>query len=147
MTLEAFESKWMRIATTNKLENKKSGNYERDVTGQKGIGRFAVRFLGKRLIVETVALDKKTGKKTKLSIDFDWEKIDKAENLNEAKIKFYLMAADDLDESGTTLKIKEMKYKSDFLYTKKLSTDLLKMASPYPTLESGGFKRVSNVKD
>src|SRR5258708_26750110 len=40
-----------------------------------------------------------------------------------------------------------MKYKSDFLYTKKLSTDLLKMASPYPTLESGGFKRVSNVKD
>src|SRR5258708_37196359 len=30
MTLEAFKSKWMRIATTNKLENKKSEKYERE---------------------------------------------------------------------------------------------------------------------
>ncbi len=46
MTETEFLTKWMEIATPDKQRNRRSRIYKRSVTGSKGIGRFAVRFLG-----------------------------------------------------------------------------------------------------
>jgi len=46
MTLADFVTKWMRIATSSKLAQELSLKYHRRLTGAKGIGRFAVRYLG-----------------------------------------------------------------------------------------------------
>src|SRR5260221_10230231 len=52
MTLDQFKNRWMRIATSQKIGERLSPNYRRRLTGQKGIGRFAVRFLGNNLHLE-----------------------------------------------------------------------------------------------
>src|SRR5260370_33746350 len=49
MTFDEFADNWMRIATYNKVENRVSRRYKRRLTGAKGIGRFAVRYLGSQL--------------------------------------------------------------------------------------------------
>jgi HSP90 family molecular chaperone len=55
MTEDDFKNKWMRIASSSKSLKAVSSRFKRKVTGEKGIGRFAVRFLGKALSLETVA--------------------------------------------------------------------------------------------
>src|ERR1700721_444916 len=57
MTLADFSTKWMRIATTSKIAQEFSPKYHRRLTGAKGIGRFAVRYLGDRLVLQSVAYD------------------------------------------------------------------------------------------
>ena len=81
MTLDDFEQRWMRIATGAKTDQRVSRQFGRRVTGQKGIGRFAVRFLGRMLTLDSVASDKKRGVKTRLSATFDWPRIDREHNL------------------------------------------------------------------
>ncbi len=49
MTWGEFSGKWMRIATASKLDEPVSRIYRRRLTGAKGIGRFAVRYLGDHL--------------------------------------------------------------------------------------------------
>src|ERR1035438_2692506 len=50
-----FTEKWMRIATDSKSRKPLSVKYNRVQTGEKGIGRFAVRFLGKNLTLTSIA--------------------------------------------------------------------------------------------
>ena len=47
MTLSEFKSAWMRIGTSAKEARTHTRLYQRPITGEKGIGRFAVRFLGR----------------------------------------------------------------------------------------------------
>src|SRR5687767_9533872 len=47
MTLSAFKGSWMRIGTSAKEDHPLSRVFQRVITGEKGIGRFAVRFLGR----------------------------------------------------------------------------------------------------
>src|SRR6266576_2690694 len=56
MTMEAVRRYWMRIGTTNKIEDDVSPKFGRRRTGAKGIGRFACRRLGRVLEIETCAL-------------------------------------------------------------------------------------------
>src|SRR5437879_1103156 len=49
MTLDRFSDGWMRIGTSSKEASSLSERYSRLITGEKGIGRFAVRFLGRSL--------------------------------------------------------------------------------------------------
>ena len=55
MTFEQVKKYWMRIATTNKVENNTSAIYGRPKSGAKGIGRFSCRRLGSRLRLQTTA--------------------------------------------------------------------------------------------
>lgn len=57
MTYDEFKNGWMRIGTSAKAGEHGSRLYGRVITGEKGIGRFAVRFLGTKLDLETVAYD------------------------------------------------------------------------------------------
>ena len=58
MTFEQVKKYWMRIATTNKVENNTSAIYGRPKSGAKGIGRFSCRRLGNKLRLQTTAKTK-----------------------------------------------------------------------------------------
>ncbi len=53
MNFEAIQKYWMRIATSNKLEQKVSRVFGRPLSGAKGIGRFSCRRLGNHLKIMT----------------------------------------------------------------------------------------------
>jgi len=141
MTESEFLEKWMNIATPDKLRTKESRKYKRKVTGSKGIGRFAVRFLGLHLQLQTVAEDKKSSEKTILTINFPWETLDNAPRLHEVKIRYTVQKAHPDQPTGTLLKITELRDLEGISFSKNMRTELLSIVDPFSGLESGGFKR------
>jgi signal transduction histidine kinase len=71
MSFEQVQKYWMRIATTNKDENRISEVYGRKKGGSKGIGRFSCRRLGEKLILITTA-QLQNRKFQRTEIEFDW---------------------------------------------------------------------------
>ncbi|TAJ05810.1 GHKL domain-containing protein [Marinilabiliaceae bacterium JC017] len=74
MTREELVNGFMRISSTSKIHNPVSNKYKRIRAGKKGIGRFAVQRLGRKLtiITQTVQSDNAL----KLSINWDDYKSD-----------------------------------------------------------------------
>lgn len=69
MTSDVVRDAWMRISTINKREHPFSQRYGRLRAGRKGIGRFAVQRLGKRLTMETEV----SGQSRGLRVIFNWD--------------------------------------------------------------------------
>jgi signal transduction histidine kinase len=141
MTLEQFLSRWMRIATSNKSEARVSEKYGRRLTGQKGIGRFAVRFLGDHLLLESVAFDEVRKFRTKLEASFDWTELDTASDISRIKIPYKLTRASASQPIGTSLTIKNLKVPTNFVQSSEFRTSVLKIVSPISGLQSGRFGR------
>jgi len=55
MTFEEFQNFWMRIGTPHKQEQRVSRHFHRPLTGSKGVGRLAVQFLAREMVICTVA--------------------------------------------------------------------------------------------
>lgn len=147
MTEKEFLNNWMTIATPDKRRGRRSRRYGRTVTGSKGIGRFAVRFLGRRLRLETVADAPPRGRgRTLLSIAFDWGKIDKASKLHTVKIPYEVGAAPKGRGAGTRLIIEKLRKPKEIDIDKKIRTELLSIVNPYSGLETGGFTRQGESK-
>ena len=72
MTFSYVQNYWMRIATTNKVDDDVSKKYGRPKTGSKGIGRFSCRRLGKKLRLETTG-KRENGRYETTKVDFNWE--------------------------------------------------------------------------
>ena len=144
MTEKEFLANWMHIATPDKQRANKSKIYGRTVTGSKGIGRFAVRYLGSHLKLETIALD--GNKKTKLSVSFHWEKIDAAHQLHAYKIPYEVKDESENVKTGTRLIIENLRRSGSIELDKDNKTDLLSIVNPYRGLESGGFSRFGKSK-
>lgn len=70
MSDEIVRSGWMRIATTEKINNPKSHRYKRKRAGRKGIGRFSAQRLGRRLILETGVEHEAEG----IQATFNWDR-------------------------------------------------------------------------
>jgi signal transduction histidine kinase len=76
MTPKEVADFWMRIGTTNKESQPTSRLYGRPRTGKKGVGRFACRRLGRRLRLETTALEETEAGAThsvSTTVIFDWD--------------------------------------------------------------------------
>lgn len=133
---EDFRFRWMRIATGGKVEDKTSPQFKRPLTGAKGIGRFAVRYLGRYLELTSVT-QKANGDKILLKAAFDWEKIDKAIEMDKTRIPFAIYRVPPHTEIGTTLTISKLRQKNEQLFSKKLRNQLLGIISPNDGLERG----------
>lgn len=143
ITQDEFLGKWMRIATGEKQRDRLSRRYKRIMTGAKGIGRFAVRFLGRGLTLESVAYDAKRGFDTKLSADFDWESIDAQPDLRNAQIRYRVVRAIDTDREGTTLIVSLLRDPDKVDFGKTLKTQVLSIVSPIGGLDRGRFGKLS----
>ena len=105
MTLAEFRTAWMRVGTSSKESAATSRRFSREVTGEKGIGRFAVRFLGPSLDLESIAYDHKRGEHTRLRAHFDWPVFDRHEDIGQVAVPYELEVLEERHETGTTLVI------------------------------------------
>lgn len=142
MTEKEFLANWMSIATPDKHRERLSRRYKRHVTGSKGIGRFAVRFLGRHLTLETVSQDPSGSKERRLlTTSFDWEKIDAAPELHKVEIPYEVRPAPRGQAVGTRLIIGKVRDPRGIDLSKERRTELLSIADPFSGLERGGFDR------
>ncbi len=101
---------------------------------EKGIGRFAVRFLGTKLHLESVAYDDKRGHRTHLSADFNWPQFDKTEDLGSVKVPFVLRKANDDESEGTELTITELRETAENIDFGAVRTGSMSVVTPYHSL-------------
>jgi len=105
MTFDEFSTAWMRVGTSSKESTTASRRFSRDITGEKGIGRFAVRFLGSTLDLESIAYDEERGEHTRLRARFDWPDFDRHEDIGKVQVPYELEVLGGGHETGTTLAI------------------------------------------
>ena len=141
MTIADFRTKWMRIATSSKLAGETSPKYHRLLTGAKGIGRFAVRYLGDYLVLDSVAFDDTYKCMTKLTARFDWPTLDSAEDIGDTSVGYSLVRVADGTQPGTTLTITKLREATDFAKEAKLRDEVLRIVSPLQALDSGSFQK------
>jgi signal transduction histidine kinase len=135
-----FTEKWMRIATDSKSRKPLSAKYNRVQTGEKGIGRFAVRFLGKTLTLTSIAKDNmRGGILTRLVATFKWSDVDKAKNLSEVEIPYQLWEAAEDTPTGTILEIGKLRVAPAELRDRGIRDEVLKIVSPVTGLDRGRF--------
>lgn len=133
-----FLCKWMRIATGSKVKDKFSPKFKRKMTGAKGIGRFAVRFLCQHLELRSTSQNAK-GDKKELVARFDWTKFDKLENLNNAEIPYDVFPVSKESKTGTKLFLSSLRQNVGDLLNKEVRTEILKLIEPIKGLDSGWF--------
>lgn len=105
MSDHAIRNSWMRISTAAKVDEPRSTRFGRVRAGKKGIGRFAVQRLGKRLLLESKPLGVEFG----FRVTFEWDDAFKAgTDLQEVfnKIERFEKEGDD---SGTRLVITDLR--------------------------------------
>lgn len=169
MTLEEFKAGWMRIGTSSKEAEATSRLFQRSISGEKGIGRFAVRYLGRHLELETTAFDKKRRCNTTLRATFDWPLFDRNEDLGTVKVPYKLYRADVGVAAGTKLRVTRLRTSTENIDFRQVLTASLGLLSPYqallrkhededqeelpdlpvsdPATEDPGFNLVINSKD
>ena len=91
MTFDEFRDFWMRIGTTNKVQQAESRNYGRPLTGSKGIGRLAVQFLGRRVRIVTTSA---ANRAQRVYAEVDWDEAIAAGELTKAEARY------EISESG-----------------------------------------------
>lgn len=105
MDIDTIKHAWMNISTDYKRINDISPRYGRIRSGRKGIGRFAVQRLGKKLEIRTAT----SGQLKGVSIFFNWD-VDFQSGTNLRDIFSHVEYYDkDIDYSGTILKIYELR--------------------------------------
>ncbi len=134
MTLDDFKTGWMRIGTSKKESSPTSAEFGRVITGEKGIGRFAVRFLGQQLHLESIAFDEGRGAKTILEADFDWPEFDRHEDLGTVKVPYRLSLAGTGARRGTRLLITQLRPNAEVIDMKMVRTASIGIVTPYQSL-------------
>jgi signal transduction histidine kinase len=107
MDLAAFRDYWMRIGSPHK-EKQRTSPGGRSLTGQKGIGRLAVQFLGRHLKLVTKSMsDPKV-----LVTTVDWDEAVKHDELTSVQLHYDRVAPGqefpESSESGTILTISRL---------------------------------------
>ena len=134
MTLDRFTNGWMRIGTSSKEAIRFSDVYSRLITGEKGIGRFAVRFLGRALNLVSVADDPVRGVRTQLTATFDWPKFDKHEDLGQVQVPYILTEVPKATATGTVLTITKLRTEAGRLDLNTVRTGSIGILTPLRSL-------------
>lgn len=134
MTLEEFLDGWMRIGTSGKTIRSESRRFKRKVSGEKGIGRFAVSYLGRFLTLTTVADDPKRKCRTILTAQFDWPAFDQSVDLGQIKVPYELRRAAEDAPIGTTLVATDLRPSTARVDFRHVQTASLGLLSPYQAL-------------
>ena len=134
MNLDRFSQGWMRIGTSAKEATTLSDHYRRPITGEKGIGRFAVRFLGRHLRLDSIADDPNRGVRTHLIANFDWPDFDRQEDLGQVSVPYELYEAGPGASTGTTLRMTEMRPDAEGLDFNAICTGAIGVLTPLRSL-------------
>jgi signal transduction histidine kinase len=134
MTLSDIKDKWMVVGTASKRKELYSpAPYNRRYVGEKGIGRFAVDKLGKKILIKT----KKEHESEVLNVNINWdiyETLEKQSQLalfTDVENSYSYIASDKSDEHGTSIVISHVNEIWMLKDIHKLYRELTKMTSPY----------------
>ena len=133
MTLAEFQAGWMRIGTNVKESTQLSRAFRRVITGEKGIGRFAVRFLGTTLDLESIADDPDRSVRTLLTAHFDWPDFDQTEDLGRVQVPYRLSRSGD-SPTGTTLRVSALRHAVQSVSLYAVRTASISVVTPYAPL-------------
>lgn len=137
MTEQEFRDFWMTIATPHRTREPTSRKYNREVTGAKGVGRFAVRNLGLELELQTVAYYDEVEEYRRLVAEFDWEGFESGTGLQEMTVDYRLEANASEEEEGTLLMISTLADSWSQAELEEVSGKVLNIVSaPYDTNRS-----------
>ncbi|GJL89583.1 MAG: histidine kinase [Minwuia thermotolerans] len=101
MSMDVIRNSWMRISTDTKAKQPLSPRYNRRRAGRKGIGRFAVQRLAKKLELRTSPIGEHFG----YSVIFDWdEEFTSGKDLSDIFNRVYKFGKSP-EQSGTELKM------------------------------------------
>jgi signal transduction histidine kinase len=131
MTFEEIQQNWMLVGTQEKVSQPFSRKYGRPRTGAKGVGRFAVRKLGERLTVHSVARTD-SGSKEQTTIDFDWAtEFAPGRILNKIPVRYERKAVSANTPTGLILYIRDAREVWDEKDISELQRDLLTLTNPF----------------
>ena len=103
MTEQQLRDGFMRISSSEKIKNPVSAIYHRKRAGKKGIGRFSVQRLGRKLIIQTFTASANTG----FELCIDWNSY--AENKELGFVSNTIKSIPKCDFVGTRLLIKDLR--------------------------------------
>ena len=134
MTLSDIKDKWMVVGTASKRKTTYSpAPYNRRYVGEKGIGRFAVDKLGKKVLIKT----KKANEPDTLQVNINWDAYEILEKqpqltlFTDVENTFTYSTAEQTNFHGTSIEISSV---NDIWLIKdiqKLYREFTKMTSPY----------------
>lgn len=103
MTRSQLVDGFMRLASTEKIDNPTSIRYGRKRAGRKGIGRFAVQRLGEELEIITQTLNTNAA----LRVNIDWRKFSGGKELASVSNRIKVVTKE--RKEGTTLRINKLR--------------------------------------
>ena len=130
MTEDDFANYWMTIATTHRTQNPTSRRYGREVTGSKGVGRFAVRNLGLTLELRSVAYYDQEGEYRRLVANFHWDQYESGSEIGEMTINYQIEGDATKEEEGTHLEISNLRGSWTEEDLQEVSGEVLDIVSP-----------------
>ena len=134
----------MRIGTSSKEQTILSNKFKRLITGEKGIGRFAVRFSGAvPCIWNRLQMDTAKGIRTRLTAEFDWPDFDRNEDLGNIEVPYRLYEIDNTVPTGTTLRITHLRAAVEQLDLNAVRTGAIGILTPRRSL----FRKMGSVQD
>lgn len=131
MTRDQLVNGFMRISSTDKLHNPLSERYNRKRSGQKGIGRFAVQRLGKKLTITTQTKNNDFA----LVLTIEWDKYKGDTDL--LNISNKIITVDKRKEEGTTLKIENLRDRWSQAAIKRIYRYVSAIIQPFPLSVQG----------
>ena len=154
MTLDDFQSCWMRVGSTHKVKEVTSPDLKRPLTGSKGVGRLAVQFLASELELNSVPKVSRMPKDTnpnELYVLVDWDRAIQAGELTKATAFYDIHEAPTASfpngqPHGTTVKLKKLKHEWNPEEFKELAREVWFLQPPFRSLpgaigeESAGFE-------
>lgn len=147
ITLAEFKKNWMTIATPGKRAQKTSRTYKRPLTGAKGVGRFAARFLGMRLVLESYAYDPEHEQNARLKATFEWPTFELGKELTKVSIPYEYELGVKLPKTRTTLAITELRHEWTPALVAEVREEVLGICSPLPSLDPGPLDPIQDKSD
>ncbi len=148
MTKDQLINGFMRISATDKVHQPYSESYKRKRAGKKGIGRFAVQRLGKKLTIIT----KTDNSDVAYKLSIQWDQYIGDKNLIDITNTIESIVSDDV--AGTTLIIEELRDKWSEAAIKRIYRYVSDIMQPFPLRETSnmensdpGFKAIFYISD
>lgn len=131
MDLDDIRTKWMRISTPYKDTHMRSELYDRRRAGKKGIGRFSVETLGRRLEL----VSSKRGSPELLRMTFDWSDYGNRDDTIESITNPYSIEDVDANWHGTRLTIRDLRGEWTGKDLRSVRRAVLLLQPPFPVAE------------
>lgn len=147
ITLAEFKKNWMTIATPGKRAQKTSRNFKRPLTGAKGVGRFAARFLGMQLVLESYSYDEENKQNARLTATFQWPSFELGKQLTQVSIPYEYELGVKLPKVRTTLTITTLRHEWTPKLVAEVREEVLGICSPLPALDPGPLDPIKDKTD